>query len=143
MYEIRWKSSDRLRSKSKPPKTSTSGARKEKSHTHHHLSAGKIAAISVCVPLACLAIIGLAALLFRRRMRHSRESAQVTFTAARQSTLPEVYDAPTEETKLPERSEELGSPVLEPEQPTSFALIEASPLYEAEDTSPTGKKTGD
>lgn len=137
MHEIRWRSSDKGVDKTKHVGTSSEYI----GHRHHatgHLSSGSIAAISVCVTLAMLALIVIAVLLFRRRMQRSRMSAQMELVAVQQSALPEVYtDA--------DKAKQLGDigPLQSVQSPSSFQELpkEAAPRYEAEDTSPLARNS--
>ena len=131
MFEIRWQSADKLQA-------AISGQNLD--DPHRVLSTGAILAIGVGVPSALL-LLSIALYLIRRRMQRSRDSAQITFRAGRQSTLPEVCNAPADDVKpLEKKNNELGRAELEPSEQAAFALIEPSPLYEAEDTSLTDKK---
>lgn len=132
MPEIRWRSSDRQSSETQ--RGNVSGGRGgERYQSAKPLSTGATAAIGVCVPLAIFALTGIATFFFRRRMKRSRQSAQVELAAAQQSTLPEVYNVQDSANHV-EKTGPLLSPCSEME---SFAVpIEAAPRYEAEDTSP-------
>ena len=130
MHEIRWKGSDKTEEATRR-QSATETSNVNRSHSSTHLSTGATAAIGVCVPLAILAFIGIAAFLLRRRMKQSRQSAQVELVATQGTTLPEVF-VEGEQGGHPEKFESLRSPrsPLEP----YLATTEAAPRYEAEGT---------
>lgn len=137
MHEIRWRSSDLRAFATQPGNASAAGG----GETHHGakpISTGSVIVIGVCVPLVILTLIGFAALVFRRRMKRARISAQVELTATQQSTLPEVYTDADRATQ-PDKAgaiEAARSGQFSPTSPT-----EAAPLYEA-DGSNSFQRTG-
>lgn len=139
MHELRWRSSDREVQHTENGSAQNSNNRSSSREKHReagHLSKGSVAAIGTSVSLAVLALFVIAILVFRKRMRSSRRSAQIDFVASRGSTLPEVYrDADT--ARQPEKIELLQSPQPLREHPAT--PIEAAPRYEAEDTSPAAR----
>ena len=149
MIDIRWQSNDRPVTGSaapEDPKKQTANSHPQNSSS---LSTGTKAAIGVVVPITVLMILFGMAFFFRRRMKRSRESAQQSYNAARASSQPtpctENEDKPGNEmsmAQLPQFADQVASPE-EGKNEVNPELIEASPLYEADDTSPTEKRKGE